>query len=664
MKAPRGRLRWRRNLAGPLARGVALAPRGNRLLSATWGRKVYVHDTSGKLLWSYNCGEDIDTLPAAGPRGEVIFGCGDGTFYSLNRDGEMNFRYPVGRKLASSPAVARDGTVYFGARNGRIYALSRKGKVRWKIKTGDDVDSSPRIARDGVVYAGSDDRHLYAVDPLGNIVWYSTTGGAIRSRPLVVRDGSIYVTAFDQRLWALTRAGALRWTYQSGGQIASSPVAGSDGTVYFGSRDHRLYAVSPEGKLKWSFQTAGEVDSTPVLAHGKVLFGSDDGNLYALNAAGKLAWWFPAGAEVRGALVTSGESIYLGTMDGGLLSVASPGAKKNTAPPPAPLVRWRVRAGTGRVGPVLLRSDGALLVAGSDGTLRAFGKDRWPLWTVNISSDRLNPMLQLDDKIYLTDARGNLACVTADGGLRFRLRLGQGPALPPAAVSTADGSLILVGTRAGRVWAVTTGGKVRWFHSGSSAVTAPPVVLGDQIVVTTAHSITGLDLAGNSVWTRKLKTSILTGPHLAGKVAVVGDGVGQLRAIGPNGKTTWELDLGAGISMLRPAPDGTTLLGYTVDSRVVEVSATGELLLDLPSSVPPALVVPTGSGRDYLVDRDGVVWGLTRSTSSLRRLLDVDSTVLDARAAPAGGLLLAAGRGQIMMVAAKPHNKGKTPNFD
>ena len=663
--ARRGRLLWRRDLAGPVARGVS-AGQGGKLLCGTWGRKIYVHTAAGKLVWSYNCGEDIDTLPAAGHKGDILFGCGDGTFYSLKSDGETRFRLPVGRQLASSPAVARDGTVYFGARDGHLHAATRKGKVLWKLKTGDDVDSSPRIARDGVVYVGSDDRHLYAVDPLGHIAWRAITLGAIRSRPAIGKDGTVYFTSFDQKLWATTRAGAFKWTVQTGGQVLSSPTLGPDGTVYFGSRDHRLYAVSAEGKVRWSFQTAGEVDTTPALgAGGTVVAGSDDGNLYAVSAKGKLAWWYPTGAQIRGGLVVQKSgAVVFGTMDGGLVAVAPPSKAASSDPTLPARVRWRVHAGMGRVGPVRLSPDGTLFVAGSDGAMRAFGKDRWPLWTASVSKYPLNPILALGDDLFVTDAGGHLTCVTSRGSLRFRLRLAQGPVTAPGLVKTPAGPLVLVGTRSGRLWAVTPAGKVRWFHGSPGAVSAPPVSMGGEVIVAAGEVLTGVDRSGNQAWVKKLSSRILAGPEVVGSVVVVGDGLGKILALGPGGKVAWERDLGAGVSQIASSPDGVTLMARTVDSRIVRLSARGEPLLDAQSPVPVVRVVPArGELAGYMVGRNGSVWGLDRGTGIPRQLLDVDSRILDAQSTAGGGLVMAAGGGQVSMVDPANNTRSKV-TFD
>ncbi len=664
-KARRGRQLWRRDLAGPVSRGVS-AGAGGRLLSATWGRKIYVHSAAGKLVWSYNCGEDIDTLPAAGHNGDILFGCGDGTFYSLTADGETRFRAPVGRRLSSNPAVARDGTVYFGARDGRLHAVSRKGKPLWRLKTGDDVDSAPRIARDGVVYVGSDDRHLYAVDPLGNIAWYTVTLGAIRSRPVVAPDGGIFFTSFDQKLWAVTRAGAFKWTVQTGGQIQSSPTLGADGTIYFGSRDHRLYAVTPEGKVRWTYQTAGEVDSTPALGPGgTVAVGSDDGNLYVVGSKGKLAWWHHAGAQIRGGLVVQPSgAVVFGTLDGGLVAVAPPSAKATAKPALPARVRWRVHAGMGRVGPSLLRADGTLVVAGSDGALRAFGTDRWPRWTVSVGEYRLNRVLALGGHFYVTDAGGHLSCISSAGALRFRLRVADGPVTAPGLLRTKEGPLVLVGTRSGRVWAVTAAGKVRWFYAGSGAVTAPPVAVGGQVVVATGQTLSGVDRSGNQAWTKKLGSRILAGPVEASGVVVVGDGLGQVLALGAGGKEAWRRDLGAGVAQLAVSPDGLTLMGHTVDHRLVEISATGTPLLEVAAPAPVSMVVPgPAGGTDYMVGRDGSVWALDRARGIASRLLDVDTRILDARQPPKGGLLVAAGGGQVSLIDAT-NNKADKPTFD
>jgi len=663
-RTPRGRVVWRKMLSGPVARGVARARSGG-VLAATWGRKIYLLGADGKFKWSYNCGEDVDTLPAMGKDGAVVFGCGDGGFYGLGSDGEMTYRFPVNKLLSSSPALARDNTAYFGARDKRVYALDRNGKLRWKVLTGDDVDSAPRIGPDGMVYVGSDDRHLYAIDPGGRISWYARVGGAIRTRPVLAggKDGSIYFTAMDQRLYAVDQRGADRWDYQAAGQIVSSPVVGGDGTIYFGSRDHHLYAVTSDGKLRWRKRTAGEVDAAPVLLGKKgahVAVGSDDGNLYVYRSAdGELAWWFPVGAQVRGGLVRRKDGgVVLGAMDGTVLALAPPSAGEAPAagekPPGEAAVSTVRRMGRQRVGPLLSRADGGFVVAGADGVVRAMGGDGWPAWTLKVGAERLGPLVRRGADTYLSDNRGNLLCLRG-GRLRFRLRLDRLPLSEPALLETPTGPRILVGSSEGRLWAVTTGGRVSWFYAGAEAVSRPPLALsGSLAVVVLGAEVVGVDPSGNELWSRKLPAGVVAGPVAwAGGVALA-DGLGGLHLLTPTGEVSWKRDLGAPALDLRASADGASIWAATTAGRILSHTPEGQTLLRHSPVASPIRLVPLSSGDLLVASRGGSLARLDTRRGVMTRLGEVAGQVLDARPQADGTVLLSTDDGEVVSVTPRP----------
>ena len=660
-ETPRGRLLWRKALSGPIARGVAPALKG-AILAATWGRRIYLLGKDGKVTWSYNCGEDVNTLPAMGKRGEVVFGCGDGGFYGLSSDGEMSYRHPVNKRLYSSPALARDSTVYFGARDKRVYALDSAGKVRWRVLTGDDVDSAPRIGPDGMVYVGSDDRHLYAIDPQGRILWYVRVGGAVRSRPALAptKNGPVYFTAMDQRLYSVDQErGTSRWDFQASGQLVGDPVVGPDGTVYFGSRDHHLYAVAPDGKLRWRQPTAGEVDATPALLGPKgehIAVGSDDGNLYVFSSKdGALAWWYPVGAQVRGGLVARRDGgVVLGAMDGVVLALSPPIPGVKAAEPDAQASGQALRMGRSRVGPLLPRSDGGFVVAGADGVVRAMAGDGWPAWTLGVGRERLGAMVQHGEDIYLSDNRGNLLCMRG-GRLRFRLRLDHLPLTNPTVLDSAAGARILVGSAEGRVWAVTTTGRVAWFYAGANAVTRAPAALNrSQAVVVMGREVVGVDPSGNELWSLKLPAGVVAGPVRWGELGIaVADGLGGLHLIDSAGKVTWTKELGAPALDLRVALDDASIWTATTDGRILAHARDGQPLLALNPAVSPARLVPLPSGALLVASRDGSLALLDSRRGTTSRVGVVAGQVLDAHPLTGGRVLLSTDDGEVLVVATR-----------
>ena len=658
LRTTQGALLWRRDLSGPVACGVGPATR-DRLLAGTWGNRMFVLQADGTVQWSYNCGADVDTLPVMDATGAVAFGCNDGGFYGLKSDGELRYRLPINKALTSSPAATRDGTVYFGARDGRIYSVDSGGKLLWRIRTGGDVDGAPRIGPDGVVYIGSDDRHLYAIDPMGHIAWYHKFPAPVRSRPALSRTGEIHVTGMDQRLHTLSPDGQELWDYPTAGQIVSWPEVGADGSIYFGSRDHWIHAVDPAGKPRWRFETASEVDSHPALSSDgmSLAVGSDDGNLYVLSTAdGSLRWWYAARAAIRGSLVSRPDgSVVFGTMDGAVLAVASPGPTPTTRPatrPVEPDGPEHFIVGQGRYGPPLSLEHGTIVVAGVDGVVRAFGADRWLEWSVRVGSDRLSrPLLLPGDRgsdLFVTDARGALACI-GDGQLRFRLRLDRDPLPDPGVVVTPEGPLVLVGTRAGRLWAVTPSGKVRWFHVGEEAIYSV-LGLGRSVLVASGRRLTGLDLSGHQRWSLQMPAGITVGPvAVTESRSLVGDGLGNLWAVSASGTVVWKRDVGAGVRRISaPSDDSATVL--TTNDRLMEIAVNGEVLTVQSPGVAVSEIAHTTGDVTYLVGVDGTVVGIHRRTGTARRMLELSSREIHLGRGPQGGAVVVSDDGRVTLL--------------
>ena len=63
-----------------------------------------------------------------------------------------------GQPVQSSPALGADGTVVFGADNGKVYAFDAQGNGKWEFETRDAVVASPALAPDGTVVVGSSAR--------------------------------------------------------------------------------------------------------------------------------------------------------------------------------------------------------------------------------------------------------------------------------------------------------------------------------------------------------------------------------------------------------------------------------------------------------------------------------------------------------------------------
>lgn len=327
--------------------------------------------------WTFKAGGGIQSTPAIGSDGCVVFGCYDGKVYALEGEtGLLRWKYQTGGQIWSSPAIDANGSVFIGSDDRNVYSLnSSSGELRWTFLTGDKVYSSPAVGVGGIIYVGSFDSRVYALNGTsGAVVWSFLTGGQVWSSPTLGQDGTVYVGSIDNKLYALNGlTGAVRWQFATGGGIPGSVALDpNDGTVFIGSQDRYMYVLngatgsmylryvvdgvffgspgfspagnvfignadgglysfdSNNGRLQWSFASGGQVNSNPASsANMSVVYVSNDNNiLFALRTdTGRLLWSFLAYGFMTSPTLASDGTIYIGSNDKTLYAItgARPG---------------------------------------------------------------------------------------------------------------------------------------------------------------------------------------------------------------------------------------------------------------------------------------------------------------------------------------------------
>lgn len=281
--------------------------------------------------------------------------------------------------IDSSPAVSADGTaVYVTCSNGVLYALrASNGDILWPLRLGFSISSSPAIGRDGIIYVAAGDRRLHAVSAAGKLLWSSiAVDDFILASPAIGPDGTIYFGSLDGNFYALFSNGERKWSFPTGGPIYSSAAIGADGTIYFGSHDQRLYALNPDGTRKWGdYLASGRIDASPVLGADGTIYFAAGSRFYALR---------PGAGEER--------------------------------------ERWKVDINTTSGSTAAVRGDGAVIVGGDDGKVRALepvnGNQLWsfdPKTGPRGNEIESSPMIGPDGSIYVGSADGNLYKINGNG---------------------------------------------------------------------------------------------------------------------------------------------------------------------------------------------------------------------------------------------------------
>lgn len=311
------------------------------------------------------------------------------------------------------------------------------------------------------------------------------------------------------------------WIFPTGQGVFSPPVVGGDGTVYVGSADHAFYAIGADGALRWRFETGGVIDSAALLDdRGRVYVPSGDGHLYALDrATGRELWRFRAHAPAEvaalhgievfnvdwweghvallpdGTLLAGNDNylVYLLDRDtgrerahllGNELAWSLPAVNARTgriflgtmfvalrnlfAFDPATGVRlWA----TGALGPVAsspllttTRADGAVVVGGFDGYVRAFDQARGrQLWRFATRDHVYASAAQLSDgTLVVPSTDGTIYALDPERGTRIWAFDTLAPIRASPAVDGDD--RIYVGTGDGRLLALERDGTLRWAY--------------------------------------------------------------------------------------------------------------------------------------------------------------------------------------------------------
>ena len=316
-----GRLRWAREVGGPVSSGAAISAgvvyiggaNGVHALDAASGRPVAkTYRTGGAVPGAV-------TIAGA----TLLAGCDDGLVYAWPiAPGGSSWRHATGGPVTGRPALA-GGIVYAGSDDHYVYALDAgTGQLSWRYQTGGPVRSSPQPTHasfNDYIYVGSDDGYLYALDTQKHKRgWRFGTGGPVRSGPATV-SGSVYTGNLRGDLYEVDYGPPVDaiWEFRAGGAIWGQPVTDGAGTLYAGSADGVVHALSLSGGGPvWAYRLGGPVRSGPALAGGILYVGCDDEYLYAINVTtGKPVWRFRAGGSIRSQILVAAGVIYFGSLD-------------------------------------------------------------------------------------------------------------------------------------------------------------------------------------------------------------------------------------------------------------------------------------------------------------------------------------------------------------
>ncbi|HZD59723.1 MAG TPA: PQQ-binding-like beta-propeller repeat protein [Anaerolineae bacterium] len=332
----------------------------------------------------------------------------------------------VGVDVTSAESTTTTTSEQAATGHSGIFAFSPKKKVLWVSKVTGKVSGPPAIGKDGTVYAAIGNNLVALNEKDGSTQWRIPLDGKSTGGVMVGKDGTVYTTTLEGKsLYAVSSDGKLKWKYTSDGKIGGSPAIGSDGTVYFTTQNLSLYAIGSNGSLKWRYGVTEKGTNSltaPALATDDTIYfgaGRYEGTpgeefLYAVSPDGKLKWRFKTeGKKVTMPAVAKGGTIIVGST-------------------------------------TLNYTEDRSLTVG-DSYVQAIKPDGTSKWAAQTRDDEVigAPIIDASGDIYVSSPDWYLTCLTKEGIMRWRAKIGGKVAIGPkgALYIAANSSVAAVGEK-------------------------------------------------------------------------------------------------------------------------------------------------------------------------------------------------------------------------
>ncbi len=312
------------------------------------------------------------------------------------------WEFKTNKGIFSSPVVDGDGTVYIGSADQRFYAIRKDGTLAWSIQTGEIIDSAALLDDRGRVYFGSGDAFVYCADRLtGKVLWKSKA----HSVKEVLDEFGLKTYNVN---WFEGNIGILK-----------------DGTLLAPNDNYLMYTLNRDTGKRITQYIANEmIWSLPAVntRTGLVFFGSDFmamRNVFCYDTATGRKKWTAGGLGTNAAspLLTSDKTngaLVIGGFDGFLRAYAQDSGKE----------LWKFGARDHIYASAAQLSDGTIIVPSADGSIYAIdpetGKQKWAFDT--LEPIRSSPAVDGKDRIYVGSGEGRLFCINPDGTRRWAFR--------------------------------------------------------------------------------------------------------------------------------------------------------------------------------------------------------------------------------------------------
>lgn len=305
--------------------------------------------------------------------------------------------YRTGKGIFSSPVVDEDGVCYVGSADHTFYAINEDGTVKWSIKTGEIIDSSALLDDKGLIYFGSGDANVYCADRKTGEIVWKSEADTTDEVEAKYNIVTYNVNWFE-------------------GNIGMLP----DGELLAPNDNYLVYRVNREtGEMENAYLANEMVWSLPSInaATNRLYFASCYQilkNVFSYDMDGAQKWLTGSfGTVAATTMLTSDKAdgaVIVGGFDGYVRALAQDNGKQ----------LWKVGTRDHIYASPAQLSDGTIIQASTDGTVYAINGDGKIVWQFDtLEPIRSSPAVDGDDNIYFGSGEGKLYCVNPDGTLRW-----------------------------------------------------------------------------------------------------------------------------------------------------------------------------------------------------------------------------------------------------
>lgn len=290
----------------PIERAAAaLDPKADRIYIGSSGGKLYALDSSGRRVYRFDAGADIQCAPVLDEaNGELVLGTEQGGVFVLRAsDGKKRLAASAPGPVRATPVVD-DARIYVVTGTDQVVAFSRKdGSEVWRYTReapeGFTISEHAGLTlHEGRLYTAFTDGTVVAFNPAtGGVHWERPTADDLPAQsddgpkfkdvdttPLV-RDGVVFVAGFSAGLYALDAGNGtvLRRLPDMTG-IVGITALGDD--LLLASADEGLVRFRPTTeKVVWRKPFKRGAPGVPVVLKDKVVVGESKGSLLVLEGA-------------------------------------------------------------------------------------------------------------------------------------------------------------------------------------------------------------------------------------------------------------------------------------------------------------------------------------------------------------------------------------------